>query len=461
MFRFTSFLSLERGSGLRSHAASAGGLAAVAAGGSHSLALKRNGTVTAWGLNTYGQTNVPAGLSNVMAVAAGWAHTVALKNDGTLVGWGNNSDGQCNAPTWMADVKLLTAGGNQTAASVFSPLAQYPVHVSKDLLLIYNTNSLDSSNVCAYYLAHRPMVSNANVLGIGCVTNETAYPAEFTNQIVGSLSAWLQTNPTKRPQYAILFLDIPSRVNTNRAPTIYDQSTNARSPSVSYQLHTNWTGWQPFITHINMNGTNACKAYVDKLSNFGSQYTLGELILSPSQGGYGNTHFYFEDAQRTNRYLGQSASSVVLGTGWPSNLVTYASWSQPHIWAATNVCGYFTWGYNAYMGSAWVTNGVRFYGQSSWYLAATGESYSGVRTNWLTEQPVFLEWFSSGALGGSNYANTPVGGVTHVDEPYEGGISAIDIYFRLWAAGKPFGTCAWNSRNTVYYQAVGNPLVRR
>ncbi len=56
------------------------------------------GTVMAWGWNYYGQTNVPAGLINVTAIAAGLSHTVALKSDGTVVGWGSNEDGQITLP---------------------------------------------------------------------------------------------------------------------------------------------------------------------------------------------------------------------------------------------------------------------------------------------------------------------------------------------------------------------------
>ena len=39
--------------------------------------------MVAWGDDSAGQTNVPAGLTNVVAVAAGGFHSLALKNDGT------------------------------------------------------------------------------------------------------------------------------------------------------------------------------------------------------------------------------------------------------------------------------------------------------------------------------------------------------------------------------------------
>ena len=51
---------------------------AVAAGNYHSLALKSDTTVVAWGRNWEGQATVPEGLSNVVAVAAGYWHSLAL-----------------------------------------------------------------------------------------------------------------------------------------------------------------------------------------------------------------------------------------------------------------------------------------------------------------------------------------------------------------------------------------------
>ncbi|MGO8676635.1 MAG: hypothetical protein ACLQVX_12280, partial [Limisphaerales bacterium] len=64
------------------------GVVAVAGGGSHSLALRNDGTVVAWGWDNYGQADVPAGLTNAIAISAGSLQSMALRADGTVLTWG-------------------------------------------------------------------------------------------------------------------------------------------------------------------------------------------------------------------------------------------------------------------------------------------------------------------------------------------------------------------------------------
>src|ERR1035438_2668592 len=46
--------------------------------------------VIAWGDNSFGQTNVPNNATNVVAIAAGDYHSLALRADGLLLAWGRN-----------------------------------------------------------------------------------------------------------------------------------------------------------------------------------------------------------------------------------------------------------------------------------------------------------------------------------------------------------------------------------
>jgi hypothetical protein len=89
---------------------------AIAAGGNNSLALLTNGTVVAWGDNSFGQASPPASLSNVVAVAAGYLHSAALISNGTVVVWGDNTFGQTNVPPGLSNVVAIAAGDYHTLA---------------------------------------------------------------------------------------------------------------------------------------------------------------------------------------------------------------------------------------------------------------------------------------------------------------------------------------------------------
>jgi alpha-tubulin suppressor-like RCC1 family protein len=93
----------------------------IAAGSLHSLAIKSDGTVVAWGNDSGGQSAVPAGLSNVIAIAGGGyglpSHSLALKSDGTIVAWGNNyNGGQGTVPLGLSGVIGVAAGSQHNLA---------------------------------------------------------------------------------------------------------------------------------------------------------------------------------------------------------------------------------------------------------------------------------------------------------------------------------------------------------
>jgi alpha-tubulin suppressor-like RCC1 family protein len=82
----------------------------IAAGDGHNLALKSDGRVVAWGFNDYYQTNVPAGLTNVLTVSAG-RYSLALRADGTAADWGEDAeDGPFTVPLGLTNVVAISAG---------------------------------------------------------------------------------------------------------------------------------------------------------------------------------------------------------------------------------------------------------------------------------------------------------------------------------------------------------------
>jgi len=106
----------------------------VASGYSHALGITTDGTLWAWGLNSYGQlgdgttTNrlspVQVG-SGFAQVAAGYLHTVALKADGTLWAWGYNGFGQLGDGTTTQRLSPVQVGSGfaQVAAGYLHTVA--------------------------------------------------------------------------------------------------------------------------------------------------------------------------------------------------------------------------------------------------------------------------------------------------------------------------------------------------
>ncbi len=117
----------------------------IAGGWGHSLALRRDGTVWAWGYNFHNELGtgllsdfnpfplqVPEGcdkyLTGVIAIEGGGDHSLALKSNGTVWAWGFNYYGQKGdgLPSWgvnqvlnIDSVFAISAGANHSLAITY------------------------------------------------------------------------------------------------------------------------------------------------------------------------------------------------------------------------------------------------------------------------------------------------------------------------------------------------------
>ncbi|MFM7808899.1 MAG: RCC1 domain-containing protein, partial [Planctomycetota bacterium] len=120
------------------------GATRVAAGGDHAIAVRAgDGAVLAWGLNDAGQCggtdaagapivggnggvqvrSLGQPLAGVREVAAGVRHSLALRADGTVVAWGSDTDqengtaaGQATPPVGLSGVTAIAASGSHSMA---------------------------------------------------------------------------------------------------------------------------------------------------------------------------------------------------------------------------------------------------------------------------------------------------------------------------------------------------------
>ena len=115
------------------------GFVAIAAGATHAVAIKADGTLWTWGCTTYGAecdktaatTQGPVLLDSddanpYVAVSSGEFHNLALKADGSLWAWGKNENGQLGDDTTVdgteprrvgeRSYQQVSAGGAHSAA---------------------------------------------------------------------------------------------------------------------------------------------------------------------------------------------------------------------------------------------------------------------------------------------------------------------------------------------------------
>lgn len=127
-------------------------VSAVAAGGSHSLALCTDGTLAAWGYNNHSQTGatgvtqsstpIAIGDSNVLVgrtlsgIIPGGNHNLVRCSDGTLAAWGDNSNGQLGNDSMETSVSPVTVDTNALESGARPMFGASGASASHNLLVV-------------------------------------------------------------------------------------------------------------------------------------------------------------------------------------------------------------------------------------------------------------------------------------------------------------------------------------
>ncbi len=176
----------------------------IAAGEAHSLALTSDGRIVAWGTIWAMPIQVPPDLTNVAALSSGEWHCVALKRDGTVAAFGNNMSGQCNVPAGLTNVVAI-AGGDQYSLAVradgtlvawgnYLGSCPDPSYISDVAVL-----SANGSHVLTINSRHELLATGANDYGQSSpvppnVTNVTSVAAGMYHSLArradGAVIAW-------------------------------------------------------------------------------------------------------------------------------------------------------------------------------------------------------------------------------------------------------------------------------
>lgn len=166
---------------------------AIAAGRHHSLAVKRDGSVWAWGWNAHGQlgdgsttdrhspTRV-AGPSGAVGVAAGLLHSLAVQSDGTVRAWGWNGVGQLGDGTTIDRHLPVLVPGLTNVVGVAAGILHSVSVLDDGTVRSWGWNGYGSSGTA------RPSIAMSRRLSRACAASPRWLPAGTRRSHVATMA---------------------------------------------------------------------------------------------------------------------------------------------------------------------------------------------------------------------------------------------------------------------------------
>lgn len=351
------------------------------------------------------------------------------------------------------------------------------VDPAQNVLVVYNKSWGESVSLFEEYISQRPLFSSANSLALDipprfkpgcsetnlrCVSDAIEYIplADIQSKIAAPVQKWIAEHPEKAIRFIVLMRGVPSR-----------SADHVVQGSVQMILHTA-LGSNVFISSLDLGSSSATRSYIAKLGRMYGAMQNKSVVISAKDALQSGDTFYFSgnhDRFRAgNKMTDETVKNSADAMSRLGAKMLYSGPDKASISSAHNVKGFVTWGYWGDKNGNWPIDGsVRFSGNSNWYVIQTVESHNG---HWVHPdagddpsahyQSNFIKWFSAQAFGGTNYEYTPIGAVTHTDEPSVSGVNSPAL-FTCWESNQVFSYCAWKSRRTIHFQAVGDPLVKK
>jgi alpha-tubulin suppressor-like RCC1 family protein len=233
------------------------GVISIGAGYAHMLAVKSDGTVWAWGWNGDGELgdgttysrgapvqvvgpNGQGFLAGVLAVAAGWWHSLALKSDGTVYAWGGNSFGELGDATYTnrntpAQVLGPNESGSLTGVSAIAAGLGHSLTLASSLPTasisgtitlpgLDNTARPQILTLTLRYQNGDTLLNQTTTLHLGDTFSLLDVPGHYTLHVKGS--KWLARNvsvdTTQGDVSGLSLTLVPGDINNDNKVNIFD-----------------------------------------------------------------------------------------------------------------------------------------------------------------------------------------------------------------------------------------------